>query len=1477
MYIWFCNRFVDSARKHGVWSKFDKVTDRWADLSVSEVEAMIRNDRIGPYFVRKGAGGSIRIVGKVRSIEFVTMDGDRQSEPVAVFLTAVHRNSARCSSFYKDPADWGARNLEPTLMAEIDDIQEWLAESHAAGNTQGCRLPDPLPEDWIPWLDAPRFEQQAGIVFESFLWVERFQRSEILDFWQNYHELVEGLMTGDVASTAIPGHHGAHRYEGKRATIIAVKKEGLSGKEDLYLLVSPYLGRPSEEQIAKDLDTIEAEPDQDAVHQDSTSSRHLDRYAALSARCYPTYLVLDPQAWLAIERDDEANLALSTEEQGILDGVARVGEPQTHCPLPLFLNGQAGSGKSTMLMRVFADYCDRWLNEDVPGTPLFLTYSPKLLETARKGVLSILNSHADYIVADEPRESIEADAIEPCFQPFGKFLQELAAEHTVESYDSLEDLGPEPRSDCLHGLVPRGDTTASYRCFPAEAEITFHRFRRLYHGTGLDPDIEPYCLQLPQRRRYSAETAWYTIRNFIKGSSTAGYLTPDQYARLPREDQTIPSAVFDDIHGTIWNSWYRLLPGKGARWNWDDQDLVRHVITSTGDLPTFPVIFCDESQDFTRLDIKLILELSKMANHDLSGLRPHTIPFMFAGDPLQTLNPTGFRWDSLRSAFYAEIHRAIDPLHRFDVTMSFRGLERNYRSSAEVVRFLNLLQVWRKQLFAIPGLKPQLSWSRGPKVEPRKYVIGDNISAADLRGRLDDVPIIVPTEEGGETEFVQNDPILSQQLTADAKGGYRNVFTAMGAKGLEFDKVILFGFGDVAVPRWWTVAQGDSDARPLEEEHFFNKLYVAASRAKRYLIILDAPGGNESLWARLAGEDGIAQATTGQIGEPWKQHVRGLSSGTRKTVSEINETNPLKVADEIQKAGMRDEDDSLMRKAAGYYRAAGRTDEARTCDAWEARFSERWSAASDIFVKLGMEAEAGDCLWDGQLWQKLHRWYQAPGRDGQDGERALLASFLRHDELASGHLPNLAKRVDNWIERHRSLSAGSTQWRALLEVWIETVSRLADDQDSLSSRQWKDQGLVLSRLLAEGFSDAGAAAARCFFMARNYAAAAKAWESIEQTDHREYYLAKAELTVPPDSLRWLALAGEEDRVLKAWESVKSDDPRWLTHVVPILERRRRALEAVRGRIALQDWQNALALLPQVRRLSFVERAKALGLLLPCAFRENAWNTALDIHRELASLPIPNEAKNQARYAIVQALVRQQAWDQSHTQSVEERLSTFVERSVVGRPTWRSYLPVAIVGAALERMSIKRMTPVKFYEGLAKEPANRDEFRFARGRWLRCKQRLVEFEETRQNAGKASKHRNELRKAEDEWGIYWESVPEYPEPAITRPDPLPIQEEAAAPPGPLQQAGLEDIAGYTVLRPSAGLLVLVDNESGSTLTIDGARMQIKGEGLKVSKSDNGAVVFSSDAIPVAGTLSRLDGRPFLEIEIDGDRRSVFLAD
>jgi superfamily I DNA/RNA helicase len=82
--------------------------------------------------------------------------------------------------------------------------------------------------------------------------------------------------------------------------------------------------------------------------------------------------------------------------------------------------------------------------------------------------------------------------------------------------------------------------------------------------------------------------------------------------------------------------------------------------------------------------------------------------------------------------------------------------------------------------------------------------------------------------------------------------------SAISAKGLEFKKVILYKFGEECNRSVWNLKSQGIDQR-VKVEYFFNKLYVAASRATEHLFVVDSEKGDRQLW-QYASDEALLQA-----------------------------------------------------------------------------------------------------------------------------------------------------------------------------------------------------------------------------------------------------------------------------------------------------------------------------------------------------------------------------------------------------------------------------------------------------------------------------------------------------------------------------------------------------------------------------------------------------------------------------------------
>jgi ATP-dependent exoDNAse (exonuclease V) beta subunit len=206
----------------------------------------------------------------------------------------------------------------------------------------------------------------------------------------------------------------------------------------------------------------------------------------------------------------------------------------------------------------------------------------------------------------------------------------------------------------------------------------------------------------------------------------------------------------------------------------------------------------------------------------------------------------------------------------------------------------------------------------------------------------------------------------------------KNVLTAVGAKGLEFQRVILYKFGEGCPAKLW---RGElKPGERIEAEYFFNKLYVAATRATHHLFMLETQAGDEGLWKHFDETQLVSFIEKLEKADAWtvrpgtdfdpkhEYSVRAPSIGTESEVQEMFETDREKIAETLFKQGKEAENPKLMYKAASYYRELDLVMKTDISTAYAEKFIKNYKKAGTIFRKWPeYTEEARACFWQGKI------------------------------------------------------------------------------------------------------------------------------------------------------------------------------------------------------------------------------------------------------------------------------------------------------------------------------------------------------------------------------------------------------------------------------------------------------------------------------------------------------------------------------
>ena len=1237
-------------------------------------------DNFPPPYLKKRFDRQIRLLADYRTI---TVRG--QEHTVITFYRIFVRSSNEYGRFIKDTEGFGSQFLQPLVSnEELATFLEYQLEE------------EPLPLKSPPsdlenhflyrFLGKDSNRGTEEFVCESARWLEVISDKKIRE---RLILLCKGVF--DIANSK-PNtlFHGINEYTIVFRWFPALNKVFLAG-----------IARNDEEKDAllKRYEMLLAAPAESVTE---------EMVLQHSARAYPSELLIDEDAWMDIQRDLESNLALSPEETEVLENVH-----SSEGGYPIFINGRAGSGKSTILYYLFTDYVNLYLElkdqDPFLQPPLLLSCSHELRRRAEKVVGNLIkcNPHWRQETEEQPEPPTE------CFQEFQTFLRSLIREKDREQR------------------------------FLQNKYVDYARFRRMWHlhfsknrrGKNIGPDL-----------------SWHVIRTYIKGTNSEDYLEPEEYDCLPRKQKSVSLETFANVYEIVWESWYKGLCEQQGYW--DDQDLARYVFDEDLAKPVYPAVFCDEAQDFTRVELDLIFRLCLFSNRQLEQEDIRRVPLAFAGDPFQTLNPTGFRWDSIQALYH---DRLVDTLgeHVYrQIDLNYRELNLNYRSTRNIVRLCNLVQAYRAAVFDIPGLLPQQSWQT-EEMSPMP-VWFDRNQPEQWRQLRDekDVTIIVPCSLNEEQDFVESDELLKSVVHIDDSGSPVNVLSPARAKGLEFGRVVLYGFTGKAPGNLLDLLDSDGkDAdRLLPFEYFVNQLYVAASRPKRRLFIIENQQERNKFW-KLANEEYLQQKMWKRLSkgrEVWADGIGGFEIGTSESWNE-DRGNPEDNAIRFEQQGMSNRDPFLLRSAAVSFENIGQGARAQKCRAYAFKFEERYVDAGECFHKAGDPQEALLCFWAAGIEHKdrilaLHNTYPDIGASLEYQMVATLASPVVKTILPLMNRVLERARTDDTF---RTRLAEESAFKSVIGAWAKTLANESAPTDTI--RQFL---VSWEQLLKLGLPPANALLAELYYRVEDYRKCIELWETTKDyATSPQYKKAKTrilaeefsrnpQLVIPPSESKLLAEHFHS-------HGKYSDAMRAMRLGAKPLE-----LVEFLGSIPddFDDWRDLMQ-----QAVTELAGRGEWGLIADMALL-SIGNKVRNLSRKVAAVLQPNSSDLRNALLIECASNGDFPKQQSN---LLMRYSDYFKRVIMESLDWTKDLTVQVVGAALERRD-RQIDTLEFYELIINgRDFSKEDKRFAQARWVKTKEKQADREAASGQESSARKHASEAEDKKRSYGLYGRDIPEFP--------------------------------------------------------------------------------------------------------------------
>lgn len=1056
-------------------------------------------------------------------------------------------------------------------------------------------------------------------------------------------------------------------------------------------------------------------------------------------RAYPATLFDDKDFWVRMEKDKESNFILSDEEIRI------VAQP---LKFPLFISGRAGSGKSTVLQYLFAEFLLRYLQNDGVKPPAYISYSANLIENAKKLSTSLLDKTHAYTSKLSHLNKTFKDHVEPVFKKSFWVFQELVR-------------------DCINACNP---DVLSKR-FPVGNRVTYTKYRELWS--------EKFGNEPRAAKEFGPALSWHVIRTFIKGWDSEAYLEPDDYEKIGRGNKSVTDETFKLVFLTVWEKWYQPLQGQERLW--DDQDLVRYCLSPDDDScetyahERFAAILCDESQDFTRVETDFFLRMSVFSNrriYDINTL--HQLPFVFAGDEFQTLNPTGFSWDSLRSYFTERLLHATE-LGKNASAPDPVALTHNYRSTAPIVKFANRIQLLRQTRCGDDSnTVPQIPYFAESHADPVYCLSPDDPQVWEKLGAMG-VILIVPSADGQSVkEYIDGTPIKKMvDFYADGSPKNLTIYNPVQAKGLDYPCVAIYGFDNLpelalrSLNDWLATPKEDTEALAIELKYFLSNAYVAATRAKGKLFII-SDFSDASFWSFAFSTDNprlqkeIVEAEKRMLArvgnaEEWaprdgESMLGFILSGEVDAVTGENIVNAGEVARTTEERGMALHDAGLMRQAAARYREREMQQDVLRCEAFAYRFERKEEEAAERFKEAGLFEEAVSSYWRAISARNVNDLLKAVAK--------LSPMTQRLEVRLAGHATTTVAVQDVNRDMADVLDAFEGKRGADVEKevhethtgWQTALDQLLAKIESPTPADVEAVGVLIeqgARFEKFGIKLDSKRLAQLAFHAGRFERAIELWDKLGEKP-REYHQAKLRVLPYPIALPHWELSGAPDwrnRVVEEYRKhidMRVDEA--ISHIIGKAVMAGGDAREIREFLPLM--LNNAASLEESRHL--LKTAEEKGVPVPKGFVEAAFFARWP---HLVEWVKPNAvyADNHANdlMSMFNALkaVYEPSFNKEISKAFEERRTISYLEGAFGqfkRSKW-NHLLFSSIGAVVERRGFFLDAALYYYEWAVKQS---DEPFFKRDmwtRWIVCRERHAEIAKEEDRKLESQKAAAEKRK------------------------------------------------------------------------------------------------------------------------------------
>ena len=540
------------------------------------------------------------------------------------------------------------------------------------------------------------------------------------------------------------------------------------------------------------------------------------------------YVIEDMQKYAKLSLDD-MDIFLSNEQyQCITDFSKNVS--------PTLIVGGAGTGKTLIAVHLLINY----VKNNKQGRACYFTQSPELRTKVKDLFEKYSGNEETYLVEFN-------DINEFCVKQLG-----LKHEKVVYTHEFLEFLKNQPdiMDECrekdispidiwaeIRGVIKgcmSGDSGDWTRVQPLSQDDFNSSIETLVNTGYFERDTnDKKIIRLAGsldtiKKRFASDTDLTdedkenlntAINYFSSFDHNKRTLTQEEYQEILEERTTLKR----EQRQFAWNVCVRYEEYLRNENLYDENDLIREMFKKRNLTNyKYDFIVVDEVQDYTELQIYFIRTLSK-------GNK-----IVFAGDEHQNINPASFSESRIKSLFY----------HEQDTCLRIIRLQKNYRCPKEIIEKINELAEIRREAIgrgSAENEEPEVAIRSSNAIPKRLTYSSANIDKCICELIQYPKAVILVPDQNSKTNILKKieqlkDKKLISEDTYDVRSN-NAVFTVAEIKGVEYEFVLCLDLISAYKGEWQKIIQGVH--QQTKYRFYFNLLYVAMTRAQKYLCFVD--------------------------------------------------------------------------------------------------------------------------------------------------------------------------------------------------------------------------------------------------------------------------------------------------------------------------------------------------------------------------------------------------------------------------------------------------------------------------------------------------------------------------------------------------------------------------------------------------------------------------------------------------------------